>query len=151
MQGSAKRMLEAIAYSLRDFVAPRVQDEFARTQLEAAAEVLENLAVRVDWRADLHEPSAGLHELLAGACAHAPRSELPITRAWLAAHADNPAASAWSERLEALAEVQAWIADPATDEPALRVELQAFLQADFERERRLLRTGMFSRREGDGE
>ena len=150
MQGSAQRMLEAIAHSLRDFVTPRVHDEFARTQLEAAAEVLENLAARVDWRAELHEPSAGLHALLAGACARAPGSELPRTRAWLAAHADSPASSAWSERLEALAEVQAWIADPAIDQPALRADLEAFLQADYERERGLLRTGMFSRPERDG-
>lgn len=151
MQGSAQRILDAMAHSLRESVAPRVHDEFARGQIEAAAEVLENLASRVDWRADLHEPSAQLHVLLAGACARAPRSELSGTRAWLAAHADAPAASAWPQRLEALAEVQAWLADPATDEPALRAELQAFLRADYEREQSLLRTGMFSRPDGGRE
>ena len=53
MQNSLERLFEGLATSLRDDVAPAVEDPYARAQVSAAIEVLANLAVRVEWRADL--------------------------------------------------------------------------------------------------
>jgi hypothetical protein len=53
MQNSLERLFEGIATSLREDVAPAVEDPYARAQVGAAIELLANLAVRVEWRADL--------------------------------------------------------------------------------------------------
>jgi hypothetical protein len=157
MQNSPERLLAGIAQSLRDSVLPSTSDPYAQGQIRAAAEVLDNLAPRVDWRTDdLREPLAELLALLAAAAESAPDLELPHTRAWLPraqcagdrlarrpAPAERSALAAWGEGLQALAEVQQWLARPSTQEPGLQRRLREFLRNDFERERGLLRTGMF--------
>ena len=53
MQNSLERLFEGIATSLREDVAPAVDDPYAKAQVSAAAELLANLAARVEWRAEL--------------------------------------------------------------------------------------------------
>jgi hypothetical protein len=145
MPSSPENLLEAIATSLRETVAPRIDDAFARAQVAAAAEVLDNLAVRVQWRDDqLRARCAQLRTLLMAACERAPENRLPRTQATLAAAQDQPVPAVWEQSLDALAEVQGWLAAPTTDEPALAAELARFLRADYEHEQSLLRRVMFS-------
>jgi hypothetical protein len=152
MQSSPDALLEAIADSLREALAPRIDDPFTRGQIEAAAEILDNLAARVQWRADMFdEPGAQVHVLLLEACARAPGGALPLSRAWLASADDRTpeVGAAWASALDALAEVQAWLAVPATNEPALDARLAQFLRDDHDRQQSLLRTGMFRDRRRD--
>ena len=53
MQNSLERLFDGIATSLRENVAPAVDDPYAKAQVAATIELLANLAVRVEWRADL--------------------------------------------------------------------------------------------------
>ena len=53
MQNSLERLFDGIATSLRENVAPVVEDPYAKAQVAATIELLANLAVRVEWRADL--------------------------------------------------------------------------------------------------
>jgi hypothetical protein len=52
IQNSLERLLVGVATALRAEIAPRLEDEFARGQALAGAEILENLAPRVQWRVD---------------------------------------------------------------------------------------------------
>ena len=52
MQNSLERLLAGVASALREDIAPQLEDEFARGQALAGAEILENLAPRAQWRAD---------------------------------------------------------------------------------------------------
>jgi hypothetical protein len=52
MQNSLERLLGGVAAALRDDIAPLLEDEFARGQALAGAEILEQLVPRVQWRAD---------------------------------------------------------------------------------------------------
>ena len=53
MQNSLERLFDGVVTSLRDDVAPAVDDPYARAQVAAAIELLANLAERVEWRSDL--------------------------------------------------------------------------------------------------
>jgi hypothetical protein len=52
IQNSLERLLVGVAAALREDIAPQLEDEFARGQALAGAEILENLVPRVQWRAD---------------------------------------------------------------------------------------------------
>ncbi|HUP76686.1 MAG TPA: hypothetical protein VM282_26865 [Acidimicrobiales bacterium] len=52
MFNSLDRLLDGIATTLRDDVAPRVDDDYVRAQAHAAAELLAHLAEHVEWRCD---------------------------------------------------------------------------------------------------
>lgn len=52
MQNSLERLFEGLATSLRDTVAPNVSDPYARSQVLAAVELINNIATRVVWAAD---------------------------------------------------------------------------------------------------
>jgi hypothetical protein len=52
MQNSLERLLLGVAIALREEIAPALDDEFARSQALAGAEILENLVPRVQWRVD---------------------------------------------------------------------------------------------------
>ena len=52
IQNSLGRLLGGVAEALRHDIAPALEDEFARGQALAGAEILENLVPRVQWRAD---------------------------------------------------------------------------------------------------
>ena len=56
MQNSLERLLAGVAAALREDIAPALEDEYARGQALAGAEILENLVPRVQWRADDAEP-----------------------------------------------------------------------------------------------
>lgn len=127
MQNSVERLLTGIATALRELEAT---DAYARGQLDAAAELLDNLAPRVQARPAPLEP---LRPILEAALARAP--DLPRTRAALAGDFER------GEALAALAEVQAWL--EAEEHPDLARAVREFIAADLERERALLRTGMF--------
>jgi hypothetical protein len=53
VQNSLERLCDGIAASLREDVAPAIEDPYARAQVTAAIELLGNLAARVEWRSDL--------------------------------------------------------------------------------------------------
>jgi hypothetical protein len=52
IQNSLERLLGGVAAALREDIAPALEDEFARGQALAGAEILEQLVPRVQWRAD---------------------------------------------------------------------------------------------------
>lgn len=52
IQNSLERLLRGVAAALRDDIAPVLEDEFARGQALAGAEILEQLVPRVQWRDD---------------------------------------------------------------------------------------------------
>ena len=52
MYNSLDRLLDGIAATLRDDIAPQVDDPYARAQAHAAAELLAHLAEHVEWRCD---------------------------------------------------------------------------------------------------
>lgn len=127
MQNSLERLCEGIATSLREDVAPAVEDPYARAQVTAAIELLGNLAVRVEWRSGLL------------------RDEIDHVRAVLETAPERPAlldepvpaggpglVASRDAHLDALAR-----ADP--DDEALR----DLLSWQVERELGLLRTGMY--------
>jgi hypothetical protein len=147
MQNTSERLLAGIAASLRETVAPAVADAYALAQVQAAAEILDNLAGRLVWRTDdLRGPAVRWRALVLAASERAPVGELPRSRAWLAEpEPDPPDIVDWGRLLDAVAEVQAWLARPGVDQPELRARLRDRLADESERERRLLRTGMYRR------
>ena len=52
MYNSLDRLLDGIAATLRDEVAPHVDDPYVRAQAHAAAELIAHLAEHVEWRCD---------------------------------------------------------------------------------------------------
>jgi len=52
MYNSLDRLLDGIAATLRDEVAPLVDDPYVRAQTHAAAELIAHLAEHVEWRGD---------------------------------------------------------------------------------------------------
>jgi hypothetical protein len=52
MYNSLDRLLDGIAVTLRDEVAPHVDDPYVRAQAHAAAELIVHLAEHVEWRCD---------------------------------------------------------------------------------------------------
>ena len=52
MYNSLDRLLDGIASTLRDDIAPQVDDPYVRAQAQTAAELLAHLAEHVEWRCD---------------------------------------------------------------------------------------------------
>ena len=52
MYNSLDRLLDGIAATLRDEVAPHVDDPYVRAQAHAAAELIAHLSEHVEWRCD---------------------------------------------------------------------------------------------------
>jgi hypothetical protein len=127
VQNSLDRLFDGIAASLRENVAPAVDDPFAKAQVAATIELLANLAVRVEWRADLlREEIERIRAVLETA---------PVRPAVLDEPIPLDSAGLLASRtlhLDTLAG-----ADP--DEDALR----ELLSWQLERELGLLRTGMY--------
>jgi hypothetical protein len=127
MQNSLERLFDGIATSLRENVAPVVEDPYAKAQVAATIELLANLAVRVEWRADLLREEIERIRVVLETAPERPDvldAPVPLDSAGLlvsrAAHLDALTA-----------------ADP--DEDALR----ELLTWQLERELGLLRTGMY--------
>jgi hypothetical protein len=132
IQNSLDRLLEGIAAALRADVAPALADPYARSQAVASAELVENLAQRVEWRCvDLTAVVERVRPLLEDACELAPAGELEAARRLVSESppggADNAALlRARDEHLAALAEMQAWLAGEAGDDAdALRERVRA--------------------------
>jgi len=127
MQNSLERLFEGLATSLREDVAPAVEDPYAKAQVSASIELLANLAARVEWRADLlHEEIERCRTVLETAPQRPARLDTPVPESG-AALSDAHAAY-----LDALARTD-------VDEAALR----DFLAWQVERELSLLVTGMY--------
>jgi len=127
MQNSLERLFEGMATSLREDVAPALEDPYARAQVSATIELLANLAVRVEWRADLlRDEIERIREVLETASERAAVLDeaIPADGAGLVA--------CRAAHLDALSHAE-------TSEEALR----ALLSWQVERELGLLRTGMY--------
>ena len=61
MPNSLDRLFGGICVALRNDVRPAVSDRYAQAQIDAAIELLANLAEHVEWRAYAPEP-AGMRE-----------------------------------------------------------------------------------------
>jgi hypothetical protein len=81
MYNSLDRLLDGIAATLRDEIAPQLHDPYARSQAQAAAELLAHLAEHVEWRCD---------QL---------RTEIDAARALLPSHPVPPADSILDNRV----------------------------------------------------
>jgi hypothetical protein len=127
-QNSLERLLEGVAAALREVVAPAVNDRYARSQAESAAELLENLAPRVAWRAGIAEAElARLRPLLERAARlHTPEA-LPRTRAFLSGPTHGSAEATRRDALLALAEVQTLLAVRAADD-VLAADIRDFVR-----------------------
>jgi hypothetical protein len=127
VQNSLERLFEGLATSLREDVAPAVEDPYAKAQVSAAIELLANLAVRVEWRADLlREEIERIRSVLDTAGARPAVLDEPIPTDGAALVASRAA------HLDALAS-----SDPDDE------TLHEFLSWQVERELGLLRTGMY--------
>lgn len=127
MQNSLERLFDGVASSLREDVAPAVDDPYAKAQVAAAIELLANLAERVEWRSDLL------------------RDEIERVRAVLETARERPAvldapipADSATLVLSRDAHLDA-LAHADTADQALR----DLLSWQLERELALLRTGMY--------
>lgn len=130
MQNSLERIFAGMAASLHDVVRPAVTDPYARSQVEASAEMLRNLATRVEWRCDdLAAVVDRVRGVLAEAVGAAPDADdLRAARELLDApapdRADNAAlVRAGTAHLAALAQVQTWavVGEAGGDQAAARV------------------------------
>lgn len=147
IQNSLPRLLEGMADALRDVVAPALEDPFARSQAQASAELLRNLAPRVEWRCDdLAAVVADVREVLAAADGAGPEgvAELAAARSLLDRappdRADNAAlVDARRDHLAALAGVQAWLAG-AEGHDALREQVRDVVRRQLAGELERLRT-----------
>ena len=139
------RLLEGVAASLREHVAPHVDDRFATMQLRAIDELLRNLALRTDWRLD--DVAADVAELDALLAVLASAGALTDGQA-----ADPPPGTveeALTRRIAELGEARdglARLTRQDADRPevaAARDAVAGGLRAANERERALLQTGMY--------
>lgn len=127
MQNSLERLFAGMATSLREDVAPAVEDPYARAQVMAATELLANLAERVEWRSDLvREEIERVRTVLETAPERPAVLDAPVP-------SDNAGLiDSRTAHLDALARAE--VADP---------ELRDLLTWQLDRELGLLRTGMY--------
>jgi hypothetical protein len=149
MQNSLERLLKGVASSLLETVLPATDDAFARSQIAAAAELMENLATRVEWRGvQLWERCARARPLLEAAVKLAGEHELEHARTVLAhpLPAAPPPGSELADLHEcymrAAGEVQQWAVARDEAEP-IRAPLIAQLLDDLDDTARLMRHGMY--------
>lgn len=139
MQNSLDRIFEGIARSLSEDVAPHVEDPYARSQVMAAVELVNNLATRVEWRREpLLADIAAAREVLAAAGA--------------AVDEVDPAASGEEMAAARRGHLVAVAALQGTDvarRPEVKAMLDDLLRGNLDRELELLRTGMYAKRKAD--
>ena len=123
LQNSLDRLLAALAVSLTDEIAPQLEDPYARAQAMAAAELVNNLSTRVEWRRDLL-----IEEIEAVYSALDERPEGPV---------DELSADALNDRYEDL------LGRLAERAAAGGPEIEAYVDGSLERESGRLRTGMY--------
>jgi hypothetical protein len=143
IQVSLERLFAGIAESLRDAIAPELTDPYARAQAEDAANLLDNVATRIQWRSDLLLADLDrVIPLLQRGVAAAGPEQLPHARALLAELPDAPskqsrpdAESLVAERnaaLLALGELQDWLGQAGTGDPSVSTEGVRSLRADVQ-------------------
>lgn len=115
MYNSLDRLLDGIAITLRNDVAPQIDDPYVRAQAQTAAELLAHLAEHVEWR-----------------CDHL-RDEIDAARSALADDTTPPAATIVDHR--SLIETHERLVRAVTDEkgPALDAFARRYHALDFER------------------
>lgn len=141
MQNSLDRILEGLARSLATDVAPHVDDPYAKAQVMAAVELVNNLATRVEWR---REPLLADIEAARQVLSAAGADVAPV----------DPAASGTELAAVRRGHLVAVAALQGTDvarRPEVASVLGDFLRSTLDRELELLRTGMYSRRPKEGE
>jgi hypothetical protein len=155
IQNSLERIYEGMVTTLRETVAPDVDDPYVKAQVLAMSELLGNLATRTEWRsADLADSVTRIRSLLTEADRQAPagQPELAAARRLLAAsppdQSDNDGlVAARTSHLAALGGVQAWLgAAPGFDE--LRSAVDRFTVEMLDEEMARVRTGMYKRSKG---
>jgi hypothetical protein len=140
MQNSLDRLFEGMENTLRNVVAPTITDSYILSQVNSVAEIIGNLASRVEWNStQLLEISDRVRPVLEAAS-----GELPLTAAVLA----GPAAAAdWAnadllrardEHLAALREVQRSLETAPDDD--VESSIREFLAWHVDFESSLLRT-----------
>jgi len=146
IQNSLERLFDGLVTTLRDVVAPAVVDPYARAQVSAAAELIANLATRVDWSAEyLGDVTRRVHGVLAQAAAAAGPGDLPVTRELLATASSRSSGACTvadrDDHLRGLAEVQQWLGSGGEADAAAAVRELLVWQLDEEALR--MRTGMY--------
>jgi hypothetical protein len=143
MQNSLDRVLVGIATTLHDDVLPHVDDTYARSQVEAAVELIVSLTEQTEWRCDvLHATTEELRAILVAADRAAPADEPEMTaaRALIADPAPHAADNAALVALHgtsvaALAGVQRWLARRVdADDPqvaAIAAAVDDFVRRQF--------------------
>jgi hypothetical protein len=139
MQNSLQRLLEGLAVSLREQIAPAVADPYARAQVAAAAELVENLGTRVEWRSQwLLEEVERVRPVLEAAVAGADAADLPLAREVLVGPSEGNPLEARNRHVAALAEVAAWAEGREVEADVRRV-----LAEQLATEALLMRRGMY--------
>lgn len=121
---SLPNIMTGIARSLRDDVLEHLEDDYARMQVRAIVELVENLSPRITWDTELLRADAERTECAVG---------------WEADSSDDPA-----ERLrQARAALGEMIDELYTgeDDPERRAAAWAVVQGDFDNEAGLIKTG----------
>ncbi|MEE8601517.1 phosphotransferase family protein [Euzebya tangerina] len=145
MQNTPERLLRGAAEAVRDVLAQVTDpDPFVRSQLRATAELLDNLAPRIEWSAaDLTTLIARVRTVLEEASA-ASQGRVPRAAAVLATPVDDTSvATLIAQRdahLEALRDVQAWLADTPAH-PDLQIAVEQLLAWQIETDLAALRAG----------
>jgi hypothetical protein len=130
MQNSLGRIFDGLEHTLRNVIAPTIEDSYILSQVTSVAEIIGNLAARVEWRADqLVEVIERTRAVLRQAGA-----ELPPAPAVGSQGAEL--AIARDEHLRALGELQRSAAMDAD----LEVQIREFLAWHIAFETDLLRT-----------
>jgi hypothetical protein len=138
MQNSLERLLDGMATTLADEMAPALSDPYLRAQAVTAAELLRTLAPRLVWDLDAALPWApALRTLAAEAVESVGTHELPACAALSGAVAPGLDASEHFQtaHLAALAELAAH--DRLPD--AINERVSALVDQDAETERALLK------------
>lgn len=149
MQNSLDRLFEGAVATLLDTVLPAVDDDYVRSQVRATAELLANVATRVEWScAQLREDTERTRDALRAVLDAAPPEHLVSARDLVATDLPDDNAGLVATRVAHLAELadaQRWLdgAEGAAADRA-RAAVSAFTRARLDTERARLRTGMYS-------
>jgi hypothetical protein len=144
MQNSLVRLLEGLAEQLADVVAPVVDDPFAKAQVMAGVELLNNLRTRVQWRtADFAEVVDRIRAVLGDATDAPPHIRDVLDDPLPEPHDANAILATERRHRRALGELQTWL-DGQPGHEDLNALVRELVLWDLERELSLLRSGMYS-------
>jgi hypothetical protein len=141
-QNSLERTLAAISETVRNAAANAVVDNYVAAQLAAAAELIDNLATRVEWRRELLAETIGRARIVVDAGVAAAASEsLPLSRGLGALDLlSTDLLPARDAHVAAVSEIAEWLGATAGHDAA-RAELMRFLVWQLAEERSLTIAG----------